>query len=204
MIQFCALKRGDTGQVHKLGNACDLKSHNGVLTCVRYAIITSSVVCLQRKQLSSTFTPLGYTLTRDNGTSIAFFDGHVVKTVDCSKTKMTDDQVRSLAELYLATQSNDHVVHASSIPRKTASTRAHVNGVYIVELRPLGKEAVRERLDTDRLCNAFRYTLYFSFLHMRECTPKHSVTGAGRIRRAVHLSTLCAVERCASLEAARR
>lgn len=159
IMQFCALKRGDTERVHKLGNSCNLKTHAGVLSCLRYAIITSSIVCLQRKQLSNTFTPLGFTSSRDNGTTIAFFDGYVVKSVDCSATPMSDDQVDALAQLYASTQSNDHVVHALSGPRKTACTKAHANGVYSVELQPLGQEAVRERLDADRLCSALRCIL---------------------------------------------
>ena len=171
IIQFCALKRGDTDRVHKLGNSCNLKTHTGVLSCVRYAIITSSIVCLQRKQLPSTFTPLGLTLSRDNGTTIAFFDGHVVKSVDCSITPMSDDQVNALAQLYASTHSNDHVVHALSGPRKTASTRAHANGVYTVELQPLGQEAVRERLDANRLCSALRYTMCLMSTHA--CIQSH-------------------------------
>jgi prepilin-type processing-associated H-X9-DG protein len=179
IIQFCALKRGDTDRVHKLGNTCNLKTHSGVLSCVRYAIITSSIVCLQRKQLPSTFTPLGLTLSRDNGTTIAFFDGHVVKSVDCSTTPMSDDQVNALAQLYATTHSNDYVVHALSGPRKTASTKAHAKGVYSVELQPLGQEAVRQRLDADRLYTALRYTACLmsthAFMQCHDCL-RHAST----------------------------
>jgi hypothetical protein len=151
-VQFCALKRNDGHQVYKLGEACNLKTVRGTLALVQRTLLVTSIICLQRLQLVRIFTPLGTSIERPNGTTVAFFDGFITKKVNLAVVPMSDERIKDLQDLYSATQHSPYVVHARKAPFKRPSPPS-----YEVDLVPLGRALCAAPPEQDDCRAAVRY-----------------------------------------------
>ncbi|KAG5189087.1 hypothetical protein JKP88DRAFT_243346 [Tribonema minus] len=167
MIQFCALQQTpqetEGGRVHtvlhKLGTELNLKTTDGVLNCIHHTILLTSIICLQSKQLPSSYIHIGSSVFTEPGTTITYGDREVEKRVDLSAVSMSLERLSFLGQVYQAVRGEPCLVQALEPPATTQPRRLGAKQEYCVTLWPVGTALGCAPANPVELYNAVRCIL---------------------------------------------
>jgi hypothetical protein len=151
LVQFCALQRGTSGSVHKLGAVLDISTTTGKLRALSSIIVAIGIIRHQHEQLSGHHVAVGAVEKRERSV-ITYMDNFVQKRVSLEDLPQMRTRLPLLQKLYKAVESNRNVVHAARGPKLK-------KGEYSVDLTPLGDKMSSAPVDTQMLRSAIRHVI---------------------------------------------